>query len=116
LLDSLELPHQLVVIRVRDDRVVQHVVAVIVVSDLPPELVGPLLCPPRRAHRWVGASADSSTACSARDNIPSKSHFFSRSRLGRSVRSKWTGVTEMRSRAIAERSEPSSSSKEGSKP
>ena len=33
-----------------------------------------------------------------------------------SVRSKWTGVTEIRPLAIAERSEPSSSSKEGSKP
>src|SRR5262249_7867143 len=114
LLDSLELAEQVVVLGIRDLRVVQHVVAAVVVSDLPPQLVGTLGDGLGGAHRYVEASAPA--VFSALASIPAKSHLRSRSRLGRAVRAKWTGGTEIRSRTIAERSAPSSSSKEGSKP
>src|SRR5262245_16864298 len=120
-----ELPQvtqKVVVVRIGDLRVVEDVVAVIVVGDLPPELLCSLLCPLRGAHRLVGAFVvlDSGTLPAAaaesvaRASMPAKSHWRRRSRLGRSVRSKWTGVTEIRSCAIAERSDPASSSNEGS--
>src|SRR5262245_4121789 len=114
LLDPAQLAEQVVVVRIRDLRVVEDVVPLVVVRDLPPELLGSLLGPLRCAHRWVVASE--STGDSAAASIPAKSHSLSRSRLGRSVRSKCTGVTEIRSLAMADRSEPGSSSKEGSKP
>src|SRR5215210_201920 len=111
--DPSQLAQQVVVVGVGDLRVVEDVVAVVVVGDLPPELLGSLLDGLCGAHLCEEASADGAFS-SAVASMPVKSHRLSRSRLGRSVRSKWTGVTEMRSCAIAERSEPRSSSNEGS--
>src|SRR5215213_5171687 len=113
LLDPSQLPKQIVVLGVRDLGVVEDVVAVVVVRNLPAQLLRPLLDRLGGAHLCEEASADAMFS-SAVESMPPKSHSFSRSRLGRSVRSKWTGVTEICRLAMAERSDPGSSSKLGS--
>ena len=99
-LDRAQLVEQGVVGVVADDRVVEDVVAAVVLRQLLAQLLRALLGP-RRAHTEVGALAAS---------ISSKPQPRSRSRPPWSVRSKWIGVTEIRPWATALRSVPSISS------
>ncbi len=99
-LDRAQLVEQRVVLVVADLRVVEDVVAAVVVLELATQLGGPPLG--LGAHTEEGALAAS---------ISSRPQPRSRSSPPWSVRSKWIGVTEMRPRATAERSVPSSSSK-----
>ena len=110
LLELAQLGEQRVVDVVADLGVVEDVVAVIVVLDRLAQLRRALRRPRRRrAHASVAATA-------AASSIPSRPQPRSSSNPPRSVRSKWTGVTDIRPLAIAERSEPCSSSNDGSKP
>ncbi len=99
-LDRPQLVEQRVVLVVADRRVVEDVVAAVVLRQLLPQLSGALLGP-GRAHTDVGALAAS---------ISPKSQPRSFSRPPWSVRSKWIGVTEIRFCATALRSVPSISS------
>src|ERR671915_723430 len=116
LLELAQLTEQRVVLVIADHRVVEDVVAVVVLLDLAPQLRSAPGVGARRlraAHRSPVAEAAAAPAAVA--SIAAKSQPRSSSIPERSVRSKWTGVTEIRPRAIAERSDPSSSSNEGSK-
>ncbi len=106
-LDRPQLVEQPVVGVVADLGVVEDVVAVGVMLELRAQLLRPGsdLCV---AEGWVGgAHGCASWATGA--SISSRSKRRSASRLGRSVRSKWIGVTAMRPAATAARSVPGSS-------
>ena len=106
-------PTQRVVGVVADLRVIQDVVAVGVVGELPAQLLRPpgdlCGCPAR-----AGAHGAASRAAGASRSSRSKRR--SASRLGRSVRSKCSGVTAILPAATAARSVPGSSWKPGSVP
>ena len=95
-LEVAQLVQQRVVLGVRDLRVVEDVVAVVVVPEHLPQLGG---LPSGVAHtsRAAGASRRSRSKPSS-DSMPAWS-----------VRSKWSGVTAMRDSASAAKSVPSSS-------
>ena len=109
LLEGLQLVVERVVLVVADLRVIENVVAVGVVVDLPAELRGARglvaatgLVLPGRAH---GSSATFSAAgCTRRSRL----YRSSTDMPSRSVRSKWTGVTAIFPCATAARSVPAS--------
>ena len=95
-LEVAQLVQQRVVLGVRDLGVVEDVVAVVVVVELPPQLGRPVLggwAHTSRAAGWSSAS---------------RSKPASSSTPAWSVRSKWIGVTAMQPSAIAAKSVPSS--------
>ena len=94
-LDPAQLVEQRVVRVVADLGVVEDVVAVAVVLQLPAQLGGPLR---RRAH---------SSSEAAGSSIRARSYACSVSMPGSSVRSKWIGVTATLPSATAARSVPS---------
>ena len=123
-LERAQLVEQAVVLVVADLRVVEHVVAVRVVLELLAQLPrarvrGGAVLAARgiRARRRLlrrgacGGSGAAHVAASGDDRREQllRSKRLSASRLGRSVRSKWIGVTAMRPAATAARSVPGSS-------
>ena len=123
-LELAQLVEQAVVLVVADDRVVEHVVAVRVVLELLAQLprvrarsgaIGPArgIRARRRLLRRgaCGGSGAAHFAVSGTTGASSSlmSKRLSASRLGRSVRSKWIGVTAMRPAATVARSVPGSS-------
>ena len=122
-LQTAQLVEQAVVLVVADLRVVEHVVAVGMVLEQRAQLGGPLarlggrrggLCSAPGGAHGIGSCAARSAIGGASSSCMSKRR--SASRLGRSVRSKWIGVTAMRPAATAARSVPGSSWKPGSEP
>src|SRR5437773_2686138 len=96
-LEGDQLSEEGVVIRIRDLRIVEYVIAVVVVFDLPPEIRGPcsrlrLRCPLAllRGHQRSGETG--SFDCEG--SRLARSQPRSSSRRSTSVSSKWSGVTE----------------------
>src|ERR1700722_6748924 len=110
-LDRAQLVEQRVVLLVADLRIVEYVVAARVIFEQLTQL-------PRTLARGGGAHSASragrSVIGAASSSFRSKRR--SASRPGRSVRSKWIGVTAARPAATAARSVPGSSWKPGSEP
>ena len=103
LLQAAQLAQQVVVVRVRDLRVVLDVVAVVVVLDLAPQVRG-------AGGRIAGALRlrHQEEAAVLSPIRLDRSQPSSSSMLPESVRSKWSGVTEIVSASIAAKSVPSS--------
>ena len=117
-LELAQLVEQPVVLVVADLGVVEGVVAVGVVFERLTQLARAVA---RRARRLSRSLAHGLASRAGRSPIggassPSRSKRLSASRLGRSVRSKWMGVTAIRPAATAARSVPGSSRNPGSEP
>src|SRR4051794_14293814 len=118
-LEGDQLSQEGVVIRIRDLRIVEYVVAVVVIIDLPPEIRGPglrlrLRCPLAllRGHQCSGETR----SFEREGSRLARSQPRSSSRRSTSVSSKWSGVTESMPSWIAAKSVPSSLWYEGSSP
>ena len=130
LLDRPQLVQQPVVLVVADLGVVEHVVAHGVMLELLAQLSArartsagarrPLPRSRRRAGAGyapcLGSGTHGAASCATGASSSSRSKRRSASRLGRSVRSKWIGVTAIRPAATAARSVPGSSWNPGSAP
>ena len=109
LLERHELAQQVVVLGIGDLRVVEDVIAVVVVLEQAPHFRRPSGNRPR--GHWYYRSVAAGSPISAWRSQPA----ISSSRCT-SVSSKWSGVTEIMSASIAAKSVPSSGRYEGSMP